>query len=193
MVAALIQFLLSSGVIVVSGVYLTRNADKIAETTKLGRLLVGGIFLASATSLPELFVDISAVKNNIPDLAVGDLMGSSLFNLLILAIADLLHRGASTLFSRASAMHALSASMSISVMALAGMFILAGPQLASYAVGECGLGALGIVIAYILGLRMLYFDQKMRTKKSDGPVSRETRCFANNIPGLWKSSFGVFL
>ena len=68
---------------------LVSYADEIAERTGLGRLLIGSILLAGTTSLPELSVDIAAVRSGIADLAVGDLMGSCLFNLLILAILDL--------------------------------------------------------------------------------------------------------
>lgn len=159
MTGAIIQFVLSAVVIVVAGIFLTKSADKIAETTKLGRVVVGMVFLATATSLPELSVDISAVRNKMTDLAVGDLMGSSLLNLFILAVADLLHRGKPGLFSRASAIHSLSASMSITVTAMAGVNIFMGARLAPYAIGKIGLGSLSIVIAYILGLRMLYYDQ----------------------------------
>lgn len=188
MLVIVMQFVLSAVTIVFAGVVLTRNADKIAEYTKLGRLVVGSIFLAAATSLPELLVDISAVRNNMPDMAIGDLMGSSLFNLLILAIADLLHRGPKTLFSRASATHALSASMSISVTALAGGAIFLGPQLAPYAIGEFGLGTLSIVAAYILGLRMIYFDQRV-----NGDRDSSTEVQLNNKGNLQRALIGYMV
>lgn len=171
MTEVIIQLILSAGTIVIAGIYLTRYADAIAEATKLGRLLVGSIFLAGATSVPELMVDISAVRANMPDLAVGDLMGSSLFNLLILAIADLIHKGSNILFSRASAAHALAAAMSITVTALAGAAIFLGPQLAPYAIGGFGVGTLSIVVVYFFGLRMIYFDQRVLTRISSEETS----------------------
>ena len=79
---------------VVAGIVLVRTADAIAELTGLGKLLVGSILLAGATSLPELMIGLNAVWLELPDIAVGDLVGSSLFNLLILALADLVHRRA---------------------------------------------------------------------------------------------------
>ena len=92
------QFIVCAGIIILAGTFLTRYADAIAEITKLGRLVVGSVLLAGATSLPELTVDISAVRLGLADLAVGDLLGSSLMNLLILALLDLSHhsRGGST-------------------------------------------------------------------------------------------------
>ena len=118
--------MLAATVVVFAGNALTRCADAIAELTKLGRLLVGSIFLAAATSLPELTVDISAVRMGLPDLAVGDLLGSSLFNLLILAVADLMNSSRGRMLSRESAAHALSAVMSIALTAMAAIAIFAG-------------------------------------------------------------------
>lgn len=139
--SALLQFLLAATVVVFAGNALTRCADAIAELTKLGRLLVGSIFLAGATSLPELTVDISAVKRGLPDLAVGDLLGSSLFNLLILAVADLMNSSRGRMLSRESAAHALSATMSIALTALAGISIFSGRGWAHGRSGESASGA----------------------------------------------------
>ena len=119
MAAAILQFLVAAGVIVIAGTALTRFADTIADLTKLGRLLVGSIFLAGATSLPELMVDLNAISLGLPDLAVGDLMGGSLCNLLILAVLDLSHLSKGRMLSRVSAAHALSATLSIVLTAVA--------------------------------------------------------------------------
>lgn len=86
MLIAILQFIGLVAVIVVSGSVLARMADKIAEITGWGRMLIGGVLLAGATSLPELTVDITAVRLGLADLAAGDLLGSSLMNLLILAV-----------------------------------------------------------------------------------------------------------
>lgn len=162
MLAELItHFIISAGVIVLAGTFLAKASDSIAEQTGLGRLLVGSIFLAGATSLPEILVDISAVRKGMPDLAVGDLMGSCLANLLILAVADLMHRGQKRIFSRTSAIHALSAAMSISLVAIACIAILLGPRFPGFEVGAVGLGPIMIAIAYLMGLRVVFIDQRL--------------------------------
>ena len=90
MLEAVLIFSGSTAVVVLAGVFLTRFADGIAKATGLGSLLVGSIFLAGATSLPELMVDVSAAHMQKADLAVGGIVGSSLFNLLILALIAML-------------------------------------------------------------------------------------------------------
>ncbi len=159
MVEVTLQFSVSVVVIVMAGVFLAKATDSIAELTNMGRLFAGSILLAGATSLPELLVDVSAIQQGMPDIAVGDLMGSSLANLFILAVADLAHRSHHKIFSRASAKHALSAAMSISLTMIAAIAIFLGPQLSSFGVGEVGLGPLAIVIVYVFGLRLVFRDQ----------------------------------
>jgi cation:H+ antiporter len=169
MTTAVLQFLAAAAVIVVAGTFLTRYADAIAEITGFGRLLIGSILLAGATSLPELTVDISAVRGGMADLAVGDLMGSSLFNLLILAIMDLSHRQRGRLFSRAASAHALSATVSMALAALAGISILVGHRLGGVAILHMSYGSLVIVVAYLLSVRMIFFDQQVSAQQANLP------------------------
>jgi cation:H+ antiporter len=63
MMPALLQFALSAAMIVAAGTALTRYADAVADVTGLGRVIVGSLMLAAATSLPELSVGISAVRH----------------------------------------------------------------------------------------------------------------------------------
>ncbi len=89
MTVLLVDFVLLSLAIVVAGIFLTRYAERIATITSLGHSLAGVLLLASATSLPELSVGWSAIRIDAADLAVGELLGSCLWNLLILAVLDL--------------------------------------------------------------------------------------------------------
>ena len=159
-ISAIIQFALSAAVIVVAGTFLTRAADTIAERTGWGRLLVGSLFLAGATSIPELSVDINAIRQGMPNLAVGDLFGSSLFNLLILAVLDLSHRAHRRMFSHPAAAHALSATMTNTLYILAAIGILLGPQLEPLHLGSLGIGTAAVLVAYLLGIRLVFYDQQ---------------------------------
>ena len=76
-------------VVIIAAIFLPKIGEGIAETTGLGQTFVGNIFIALSTSLPEVVVSISAVKMGAIDLAVGNLFGSNIFNILILAIDDI--------------------------------------------------------------------------------------------------------
>jgi cation:H+ antiporter len=161
-----------AAVIVVAGIFLTRFADAIADLTGLGRLLVGSVLLAGATSLPELAVDINVVRLVQPNLAVGDLLGSCLCNLLILAILDLSRYSRGRMFSRISAAHALSAVMTILLAAIAVMAITTRPGGQTPGLG-LGVGTLAIGLVYLGGCRLIYLDQKLagtRCHSADNPA-----------------------
>lgn len=155
MTASIIQFLLSATVILLAGYALSQFGDVIAKRTKLGGLLVGGLLIAGATSLPEMAVDINAIRLGAPDLAVGDLLGSSLINLLILAVFDLTRYSHGRMLSRASAAHALAASVSIAMTGMAGIFIQLGPKLEEAVFLRIGPGPVVLVATYLIGFRLI--------------------------------------
>ena len=64
-----------------------------AEMVGFSDSFAGTLFLAVSTSLPEIAVSIAAVRMGSIDLAVGGLLGSNLFNILILAIDDIMYPG----------------------------------------------------------------------------------------------------
>lgn len=161
MLAVSLEFLALAAVVVLAGTFLARSADRIAEITRLGRLLIGSVLLAAVTSLPELTVGFSAVRQGMPDLAVGDLLGASVMNLLMLAILDLAHRSAAKMLSREAAAHALSATLSIALTAVVAMAILTATHLPMSSFLGIGVWSWGILVAYLLGVRMIFLDQRV--------------------------------
>jgi cation:H+ antiporter len=161
MTGPLLQFFVCAAVIVVAGSFLSTFADAIAELTGLGRLVIGSVLLAGATSLPELTVDVSAVRQGNPDLAVGDLLGSSLINMLILAILDLVTQSRGKMLSRQSAAHALSGSVAAALTAVVGIGLLTGERFAAYAILNISPLIIVLVFAYVLGVRLVYLDQRI--------------------------------
>lgn len=65
----------------------------IADATGLGRTFVGGLLIAASTSLPELAVTLAAWRIGAPDLAIGNLVGSNLFDVAILGIDEAFYAG----------------------------------------------------------------------------------------------------
>jgi cation:H+ antiporter len=152
MTTTLLVFLLTGAVVAAAGTVLARNGDVIAARTKLGGLWVGSLFLALATSLPELATDIAAVRFGAPDLAAGDLFGSSMANMLILALITLLPFGRE-LFARATIDHALYASLAIMLTCIAAAITLVQPRAT---VLNVGFGSIVILVVYLVGARAIY-------------------------------------
>lgn len=171
---AIFQFLISALIIIFAGHYLTKSADKIADITGWGKMFVGSLLLAGATSIPELMVDIKSVKMNLPDLAVGDLLGSSLFNLLILATLDFTFPSAfrRTAFSPSFLHHSLSAVLSIILTAIVGIAITS--QISTSAIGV-SIFSWAIVAIYFFGIRLTYMDgaRDSDTKKYESKSSKK--------------------
>lgn len=85
-----IRFLLYSVGLVVVSIFLTQVSDALAEKLQLGATVAGAIFLGIATSLPELSASINLIRIGNFDASFGNIVGSNLFNFIILCFADIL-------------------------------------------------------------------------------------------------------
>jgi len=98
---AWLGYLVAAGVIVVAGLWLVQTADRIAthefavggRSIILGTTFVGALFLPFVTTLPELVVSVTAFRLAGADLALGNLLGSVIFNMAIIPIIDPLQPG----------------------------------------------------------------------------------------------------
>jgi cation:H+ antiporter len=167
MTADIVQFLIAAIVIVAAGAALTQFGEIIATRTKLGGLLVGTILIAGATSLPELGVNVSAVSRGDADLAVGDLVGSSLMNLLILAVLDLTRYSKGRMLSSASAKQALGATSSIALTAIVAIFIMLSGQIGDFEIWRAGPGVIVLLVGYLLCLRLIHRGRQTSATESE--------------------------
>jgi len=155
-----IVFTLSATLVVIGGTLLARSGDVIAARANLGGVWVGSMFLALATSLPEIATDISAVRLGAPDLAAGDLFGSSMANMVILALISLVPAG-TEIFRKAALDHALYASLAMIMMAIAAVTILIRPEVSFVGVGP---GSLLLLATYIAGSRAAFLHTTLARK-----------------------------
>ncbi len=58
-------------------------ATKIAQALGLSERFIGLTIVALGTSLPELFTSVSAARKGNADIAIGNIVGSNLFNILL--------------------------------------------------------------------------------------------------------------
>jgi cation:H+ antiporter len=146
--------------IIVSGTYLSRFGDIIADKSGLGQAFIGGILIAMATSLPELVTSISSALVGAPDIAVGNAFGSNTFNLVILAFADLL-QGKGPLLLRVNYSHILSGLVGVLLSALV-VFSLILSHFMNFNLNVFGVGLDSIILllTYLVSVRMIYrYDQ----------------------------------
>jgi cation:H+ antiporter len=118
---ASIRYAVAAGIVVAAAVWLPFAAAAVADAMGWSESFVGTLLVAVTTTLPELTVTIAAARIGALDLAIGNLVGSNLFNLAILGIDDLLYvKG--PLLAAAAPTHALSAA---SATIMAGALIVA--------------------------------------------------------------------
>jgi cation:H+ antiporter len=156
-------FVCSAVLVVLAGTKLARYGDQIAEITGLGGLWIGVVLMAGATSLPEIFTDVSAALINEPDLAAGDLFGSNMANMLILGIIDMMHRQ-KRIWQQATFEHALSAGLAIFLTGLAAFLILRGSDV-QY--GGIGLGSMLLLLMYVFGMRVVFRQATMKRRQRE--------------------------
>lgn len=69
---------------------LTEGAVAVAERLRVSQIVIGLTIVALGTSMPELCVSVVSALKGTPDLAVGNVVGSNIFNaLLIVGVAAL--------------------------------------------------------------------------------------------------------
>jgi cation:H+ antiporter len=150
MLRAWLEFAGCLAVIGYAGFNLTRYADAIAEKTRFSANWAGLVLLATVTSLPELMTGVSAVTVvSAPNIAIGDVLGSSVFNLFLLALVDLQRRGES-IYAHASRGHIVSAAFGIALLGIVLIGLILGDS--GPALAHVGWYSPVIVAAYALAI-----------------------------------------
>jgi len=179
-----IQFFGSAALIVFAASQLAKYGDVIAIRTRLGGMFIGVLLLAGATSLPEVLTTISSLSQGVPNLAAGNLFGSNLFNMFLLAIIDLLHRN-ERILRKAALKHALTGSLTVFLIGLCVFFILADIKVQ---IGWIGLDSLLIILVYIAGVRLIQINEVRGTQTPEKQIE-----IPEEVPPLWKGLLGFGL
>jgi len=151
---AIVRFALAACVVAGAGVWLPFVATDLSHAMEWNKSFVGSLFVALATSLPELAVTISALRIGALDMAISNLLGSNLFNLAIIAVENVLYRPGMLLASVSPA-HAVTAGSAITMtgIALVGLFFKpTGRVLRAMSWVSLGLVAMYVLNTYVLFL-----------------------------------------
>jgi cation:H+ antiporter len=149
-------YTVSAGVVVGAGVAMPFIATDLATTMGWSNSFVGTFLVAAATTLPELAVTVGALRLGAIDMAVANLLGSNLFDIVIIAIDDLLFLPGPIL-SHVSPIHGVSAMSAVIMTSLAiiGLFGRTGNRV----FGTVGWVSLGLFTVYLLNALGLYLAQ----------------------------------
>ena len=169
LVPLLVVFAAAAAAVVAASVRATGLADVIADRTRLGEAMAGGILLGGATSLAGVVVSVSAAASGDASFAVSNAVGGIAAQTLFLAVADLLHKGANLEHAAAEPANLFQAVMLMMLLSMP-VAAMAGPEIAYF-----GIHPVSVVmfLAYLAGTRLA-------AQVSDAPMwqpveTRETR------------------
>lgn len=108
-------------VVIGAGIWLPQLGVALARALGWHDSFVGTLLIAAATSFPEAAVSLAALRIGAVDMAVSNLLGSNLFNAMILVIDDLAYTPGPLLAAVAPA-HAVSA---LTALVMTGLVIVA--------------------------------------------------------------------
>ncbi|BCO29143.1 hypothetical protein MIZ03_4055 [Rhodoferax lithotrophicus] len=150
---AIIHFALVASVVAGAGMWLPFVATDLAHAMAWNKSFVGSLFVATATSLPELAVTLSALRLGALDMAIGNLLGSNMFNVLIIAVDDLFYRPG-VLMASVSPVHAVTAGTAITMtgLVMVGLFFKPGSRV----LRAVNWISLGLMTMYVLNTYVLY-------------------------------------
>jgi cation:H+ antiporter len=155
----LVQFTACTGLVLLSGIRLSRYGDIIAEKTGIGGTWMGVVVMAAVTSLPELITGASSIVIfDVADIAAGDAIGSCMFNLLILAFLDLTHP--KPLSARVHQGHVLAAAFGLVQLALASIAILLGAS--GLTIGWIGVQSVLFLAVYLFAVQAIFRFERSR-------------------------------
>lgn len=167
-----ILFAVLAVIITVAGPHISRNGSIIAEKTGLTGGWIGIALVATVTSLPELATGVSAITVwDTPDIAVGDLFGSCVFNLAILMVVDFMLRGA-PVYSRANVGHIISGGFGIVLIGFAGISLLVARDGFTLPVFHVGLPSLILLALYFAAIRVVFTYERSHREQFAEEVTR---------------------
>ncbi len=91
MILSVISFVVGIVLVILGADWLTKGASALARRFNMSELLIGLTIVAIGTSLPELVISTGSALKGSPGLALGNIIGSNIFNgMFILGVAALM-------------------------------------------------------------------------------------------------------
>lgn len=158
-----IFFLLFAFLTVFLSIKISYYADRISNNSGVNKALIGGIVLAGITSLPEFVTCFSAIIVGNPALAMGDVLGSNLFNIFMICFFDLIFIK-KMIFLETSKDH----NRVLIILIINYIFLLLSVgQILNYSIMSFGIPSIIIVLTYIYYIKNIsrFSDSKIILKE----------------------------
>ncbi|MGM9879512.1 MAG: sodium:calcium antiporter [Bacilli bacterium] len=146
-----ILFLVFAFLTVFLSIKLSYYADRISKTSLVSGALIGGIVLAGVTSLPEFVTCFSAIMVGNPTLAIGDVLGSNLFNIFMICFFDIVFIR-KMIFSCTSKSHNLVLLILLVNYLVLYLFI---SKIFDFSLFSIGIPSIVIIITYIIYIKSI--------------------------------------
>jgi cation:H+ antiporter len=144
-------FLLLAALVAFAGWLLARAALAIAAHTGLSEGIVGTLFTATTTSLPEAVIAVAAVRRGALALAVGNIIGGNTFDVLFLSFSDLAFRGGSIYHAVTAEQYFwLALSLVMSAVLLLGLM-----RRETHGIGNIGFESTLVLVCYLGGVLLM--------------------------------------
>ncbi len=151
---AVIVFVASAATVIYLGWRLAFYGDVLASLTGWGRLFVGGLLIATATSLPEVATNVSAVRLDPPnpELAVGTVFGANMKNMATL-FAVALAFGGKLFFEKVAPQQGYLIVFATFITGLAVLFSAIKFEVDAF---DIGLSSAILILVFVAGMWWVY-------------------------------------
>ncbi|MEY8838640.1 sodium:calcium antiporter [Cribrihabitans sp. XS_ASV171] len=148
----IVQTCAVAAAILVAGWALSTSAEALAEQTGLGQSFFGAIFVAVATSLPEVSTVLSAMRLKRYVMAVSDIFGTNLFDIAFIFIVDLAYAGPAVL----SEMQDFSIVAAVLGILVTGIYMVGIIERRDRRIAGVGIDSIAVAVTYLGGVVLLY-------------------------------------
>jgi cation:H+ antiporter len=149
-----VRFLLLAAVLAIAGYGLEQTGAYIADVTSLSENVVGSLFTAISTSLPELVTALAAVRSGALTLAVSNVLGGNSFDILFLAFSDLAYRNGS-IYQALTDHEVFNLALTILMTAILVLGLLRREK---HGIGNIGFESFLVLLLYLGGLLSVIFS-----------------------------------
>jgi len=146
-----LSFTAYATIVTLAGWSLSQLAIPLGEKTGLSHGVVGGVFTAVSTSIPELVVAITAVRMGALNLAVGDIIGGNAFDTLFISASDIAYRQGPIY----AAMTSVEQFWLANSMLMIGVLLMGLIYRQRHGPGNIGLESVVLLVLYFGGLAIL--------------------------------------